>query len=122
MKWQQENRGDRTRRRLRKACFAMGAAALLVVAFIVSSKYPEVGHMAFVAAAVVSLWPVANRCVAAIDSGVLNSVETFVTLAAVGMISIGASEEAAVLVLLFATADWLRERSADLNAQGSRNN
>jgi Zn2+/Cd2+-exporting ATPase len=120
MKRQREDGDEPRRRSLRKACIALGTAALLVAAFVVSRKLPQIGHMAFVAAAVVSLLPIANRCVAAVDSGVLLSLEVFVTLAAVGMIAIGASEEAAVLIFLFAAAEWLRERSVGLSARVSR--
>ncbi|HUN97206.1 MAG TPA: hypothetical protein VMU69_13380 [Bradyrhizobium sp.] len=94
-------------RQLRKASFAVELAALITAAFIVSRRMPQIGHLAFVTAAVISLLPIANRCMAAVDSGVLLSLEAFITLAAVGMISIGAPQEAAVLIFLFATADWL---------------
>jgi hypothetical protein len=120
MNRQREDEDNQRKRRLRKACVAIGTVTLLIVANVVSWKLTGVGHMAFVAAAVVSLLPVANRTMAAVDSGTPLCIETFVTLAAVAMISIGASLEAAVLLSLFATADWLTEWSASLNARVSR--
>ena len=104
--------------RLLKGRAAMASGAFLIAAFVVSRALPEFAHWAFTAAALAGLLPVANRSVAGIDSGTPFSIETLMTLATVGAISIGASAEAAVVIFLFALGELLEGVAAARSRAG----
>ena len=85
--------------------FASGAA--LVAAYLAGLVFPAVGHWVFVAAMAVGLVPIARRAVAAALAGTPFSIEMLMTIAAVGAVFIGATEEAAIVVLLFLIGELL---------------
>ena len=89
--WRADSESGRRWWRLRKGRAAVASGTLLVAAFVVSTTLPQFAHMAFTAAAIVGLLPVANRAMAGIDSGAPFAIETLMTLATVGAISLGAS-------------------------------
>jgi len=91
----------------RKAVLTLACGAALLVAYLVGVAFPAVGHWAFVAAMLVGLTPIARRAVAAAISGTPFSIETLMTIAAVGAVFIGATEEAATVVLLFLVGELL---------------
>ena len=104
--------------RSRKGGAAVASGTLLIAAFVVSKAMPEFTQLAFTAAAFVGLLPVANRAIAGIDSGAPFSIETLMMLATVGAISIGASEEAAVVIFLFAVGEFLEGVAAARSRAG----
>ncbi|MCB1502416.1 MAG: cadmium-translocating P-type ATPase [Bauldia sp.] len=85
--------------------FISGAA--LAVAYAAGLVFPAIGHWAFVLAMAVGLAPIARRAVAAALAGTPFSIETLMTIAAVGAVIIGATEEAAIVVLLFLIGELL---------------
>jgi len=91
----------------RKAILTAACGLALAAAYLVGQLVPPVGHWAFLAAMVVGLVPVGRRAVAAAVTGTPFSIETLMTIAALGAIFIGATEEAAAVVFLFLVGELL---------------
>lgn len=89
--------------RLTIACGLALAAAWMVGKFVA----PAWGSWAFTAAMLVGLAPIARRAVVAALAGTPFSIEMLMTIAAVGAVVIGASEEAAAVVFLFLIGELL---------------
>ena len=96
----------------RKGRIVLGLGSLLALAFAVSVVRPELSLWAYGAAALVGLVPVARRAFVGALSGTLFSIETLMTVAAAGAIAIGATEEAAVVIFLFAIGQLLETVAA----------
>ena len=79
----------------------------LVVAYLIGQLVPAIGHWAFVVALLVGLVPIARRAVAGAMAGTPFSIEMLMTIAAVGAVIIGATEEAATVVFLFLVGELL---------------
>jgi Cd2+/Zn2+-exporting ATPase len=107
--------------RSRKAVLIFACAAALGAAYLVGLAFPAVGHWAFVAAMVVGLVPIARRAVVAAMTGTPFTIETLMTIAAVGAVIIGATEEAAVVVLLFLVGELLEGIAASRARASIRN-
>ena len=91
----------------RKARMTIACGVALVAAYAVGQLMPQVGHWAFLVALAVGLIPVARRAYAGAVTGTPFSIETLMTIAAVGAVFIGATEEAAMVVLLFLIGELL---------------
>lgn len=91
----------------RKAKLTLACGLALVAAYGVGQFAPSIGHWAFVAALLVGLIPIGRRAVAGALSGTPFSIETLMTIAAIGAVIIGATEEAAIVVLLFLVGELL---------------
>ena len=91
----------------RKAVLTLLSGAALVVAYAVGLVMPDLAPWAFFIAMAVGLVPVAQRAVVAAMTGTPFSIETLMTIAAVGAVFIGATEEAAMVVLLFLVGELL---------------
>ena len=87
-------------------------AALLAAAFIVAWLAPHLSFYAYLAAAVIGLVPIARRALAGALSGTPFSIETLMSVAAAGAVAIGATEEAAVVIFLFAVGELLENVAA----------
>jgi Cd2+/Zn2+-exporting ATPase len=83
------------------------SGALLVAAGAVSFAEPQWAEWPYVAAALVGLAPIARRAVAGGLNGTPFSIETLMSVAAVGAIAIGEAPEAAIVVFLFAVGELL---------------
>jgi Cd2+/Zn2+-exporting ATPase len=90
-----------------RARLTIGSGAALVAAYAVGLVYPAAGHWTFLAALLVGLVPIARRALSAALAGTPFSIETLMTIAAVGAVLIGATEEAAMVVLLFLIGELL---------------
>jgi Zn2+/Cd2+-exporting ATPase len=87
---------------------------LLVLAWSVElATSQDVGRWAFIAACLVGVAPVARRAFAAVRAGMPFTIEMLMTIAAVGALLIGAAEEAALVVFLFAVGEVLEGVAAD---------
>lgn len=98
--------------RTRKGSVVVWLGSLLIAAFLVSTAAPELSKWVYGFAALVGLVPVARRAFAGAVSGTPFSIETLMTLAAAGAIAIGAAEEAAVVIFLFAVGELLETVAA----------
>lgn len=96
----------------RKGQLILFSAALLAVAFAVGWVAPDLAFFAYLAAAVLGLMPIARRALAGAMSGTPFSIETLMSVAAAGAIAIGAVEEAAVVIFLFAVGELLENVAA----------
>lgn len=96
----------------RKGRLVFVSAGLLSVAFGVAWVAPSLSFYAYLAAAVVGLVPITRRALAGSMSGTPFSIETLMSVAAVGAIAIGAAEEAAVVIFLFAVGELLENIAA----------
>ncbi|WP_083656501.1 heavy metal translocating P-type ATPase [Mongoliimonas terrestris] len=84
---------------------ASGVALAIATAFGVLA--PSLATPAFLLALAIGLVPIARRAVMAALAGSPFSIETLMTVAAVGAVLIGAAEEAAVVVFLFLVGEVL---------------
>ena len=103
---------DRSWWETRKGRLVLVTAGLLVVAFGVAWVAPSLSFYAYFAAAIVGLVPIARRALAGAMSGTPFSIETLMSVAAAGAIAIGAAEEAAVVIFLFAVGELLENVAA----------
>ena len=96
-------------------------AVLLGAAWAVEFLFPgPVGYWAFVAACVIGVAPVAKRAFAALTMGQPFTIESLMTIAAIGALFIGAAEEAALVVFLFAVGEVLEGVAANKARDGIR--
>jgi Cd2+/Zn2+-exporting ATPase len=91
----------------RKAMLTWGSALALAAAYLIGQVLPEVGHWAFLAALLVGLMPIGRRAISGAMHGTPFSIETLMSTAAIGAMFIGATEEAATVVLLFLVGELL---------------
>ena len=90
-----------------KGRLTLASGIALVLAYGVGKLVPGTGTWAFVAAMLVGLVPIARRAFMAALAGSPFSIETLMTIAAVGASFIGAGEEAATVVFLFLVGELL---------------
>jgi len=95
-------------------------ALLLAAAWIIEYLAPEIGKWAFVAACLIGVAPVAQRAFAALRMGQPFTIESLMTIAAVGALFIDAAEEAALVVFLFAVGEVLEGVAAGKARDGIR--
>ena len=90
-----------------KGALTLICALALLVAYTVGYVYPPIERSAFLVAIAMGLLPVMRRAVADVLAGSLFTIETLMSVAAIGAFLIGAVEEAAVVVLLFLVGELL---------------
>jgi Cd2+/Zn2+-exporting ATPase len=90
-----------------KALLTLACGAALAVAFVIGHLFPAADRWVFIAAMLIGLIPIARRAVMAALSGSLFTIETLMTIAAVGAVMINAAEEAAAVVFLFLVGELL---------------
>jgi Cd2+/Zn2+-exporting ATPase len=98
--------------RTRKGRLVLFTGAMFAIAFAVAQIDPRLGRWAYSVAALVSIVPVIKRVYAGATSGTPFSIETLMSVAALGAIAIGAAEEAAVVIFLFAVGELLETVAA----------
>src|SRR3954465_15727804 len=79
----------------------------LVMAFVVGQLGPATEHWGFLVAMAIGLVPIARRALMAARTGTPFSIEMLMTIAAVGAVIIGVTEEAATVVFLFLIGELL---------------
>ena len=94
--------------------------AVLALAWITKLTVPALSVWAFVAATLVGVVPVARRAVAAARAGMPFTIEALMSIAAAGALIIGAAEESALVVFLFAVGEVLEGVAADRARAGVR--
>ncbi|EKS34528.1 MAG: cadmium-translocating P-type ATPase [Bradyrhizobium sp.] len=90
-----------------KGMLAIGSGTALAAAFALGKALPVTEHWAFLVAMLVGLVPIARRAIAAAQAGTPFSIEMLMSIAAVGAVIIGATEEAATVVFLFLIGELL---------------
>lgn len=91
----------------RKGRLVLGTGFLLALAVGFSWAEPGWSSEAYLAATIVGLVPIVRRAWAGARAGTPFSIETLMSLAAVGALAIGAAREAAIVVFLFALGELL---------------
>jgi len=99
--------GDGPWWRSRKAMLTMASGVALLAAYLIGHLVPAIAPYAFAAAMLVGLVPIARRAFSAALVGIPFTIETLMTIAAVGAVLIHASEEAAAVVFLFLVGELL---------------
>ena len=107
-----DNAADLPWWRARNARFAAATGLLLILAFITAFFAPATGEWAFAIAAVVGLVPIGNRALSGARHGTPFSIETLMTVAALGALVIGESAEALVVIFLFSVGELLESFAA----------
>ncbi|MBN8874245.1 MAG: cadmium-translocating P-type ATPase [Rhodospirillales bacterium] len=92
----------------------VGAAAAL------AHLFPAAAYWLYLAATLVAVVPFGRRALALARAGTPFSIETLMVLAALGAVAIGAAEEAAIVVLLFALGELLESVAASRARAGIR--
>ncbi|MGB3445852.1 MAG: heavy metal translocating P-type ATPase [Xanthobacteraceae bacterium] len=95
-----------------KGRLVLGTGGLLLLAFVFARFIPDWERWFYSGAALVSVVPFARRAVSGILSGSPFSIETLMTVAALGALAIGEPEEAAVAIFLFAVGELLETVAA----------
>lgn len=90
-----------------KARMVFSAISLVILAYIISFIKPQWSAPAFMAASLITLYPVASRAFAAMRTGSFFTIEMLITIAAIGAIFINAAEEAAIVIVLFLIGELL---------------
>ncbi len=97
-----------------KGRLVIGTGVLLAAAWAVKLLASDgIARWAFIAACIIGLAPVARRAFAALQAGMPFTIEMLMTIAAVGALFIGAAEEAALVVFLFAVGEVLEGVAAN---------
>ncbi|MAP17742.1 MAG: heavy metal translocating P-type ATPase [Aurantimonas sp.] len=102
-----EHAGDEAWWRTPKAVLTLTCGLALAIAYLAGVAFPAFESWAFLLALAVGLVPIARRAAAAARYGSPFSIEMLMTIAAVGAVIIGATEEAAAVVLLFLIGEML---------------
>ena len=95
---------------------------LLIVLMVISWGLEQfnhpLGNLAFIATTLVGLWPIARQAVRLIRSGNWFAIETLMSVAAIGALFIGATAEAAMVLLLFLIGERLESYAASRARRG----
>lgn len=99
----------------------IGTGLLLAAAWLVKlAASQEIAAWAFVLATLIGVAPIARRAVSATRAGMPFTIEMLMTIAAAGALVIGAAEEAALVVFLFAVGEVLEGVAANQARDGIR--
>ncbi|EMK3757506.1 zinc/cadmium/mercury/lead-transporting ATPase [Providencia rettgeri] len=93
-------------------------AILMAISWGIESFNPQIGNIAFILTTLFGLYPIARKSLRLIRTGSPFAIETLMSVAAVGAIFIQATEEAAMVILLFMLGEMLESYSAGRARRG----
>ncbi|ELY6274800.1 Zn(II)/Cd(II)/Pb(II) translocating P-type ATPase ZntA [Cronobacter muytjensii] len=93
-------------------------AALMALSWTLEQFHPQAGRAAFIVTTLVGLFPVARQAWRLTRSGNPFAIETLMSVAATGALIIGASEEAAMVLLLYLVGERLEGWAANRARSG----
>ncbi|MDU2498516.1 MAG: heavy metal translocating P-type ATPase [Klebsiella grimontii] len=95
--------------------------AMMALSWGLEQFNPPLGEIAFITTTLVGLWPVARQAIRLIKSGSWFAIETLMSVAAIGALFIGATAEAAMVLLLFLIGErlegWAASRALPADGQ-----
>jgi Cd2+/Zn2+-exporting ATPase len=103
-----------------KGVLVIATGVLTIMAYLEHLILPYGSKYTFLVAALVGTAPVAKRAFVALRMGSLFTIEMLMTIAVVGAVAIGATEEAAIVVFLFAVGELLEGVAAGRARSGIR--
>ncbi|WP_304528617.1 heavy metal translocating P-type ATPase [Pollutimonas subterranea] len=104
----------------RKGKQVVGLGILMGAAYAMALFFPDYGSWVFSAAVIVGVFPFARKALALARSGSPFSIETLMSVAALGALFIGEAEEAAAVVFLFSVGELLESVAAGSARAGIR--
>ncbi|RPH29116.1 zinc/cadmium/mercury/lead-transporting ATPase [Buttiauxella warmboldiae] len=93
-------------------------AVMMALSWGVEQINPPFGNIAFIATTLAGLWPIARQAVRLMRSGNWFAIETLMSVAAIGALFIGATAEAAMVLLLFLIGERLESYAASRARRG----
>lgn len=90
-----------------RGLFVLLTGFMIGLAYAAQFAFPSISYWVFLAAAIVGTYPVARRAISALMAGSLFTIEMLMTIAVVGAVIINATQEAALVVFLFAVGELL---------------
>ncbi|WP_318373472.1 Zn(II)/Cd(II)/Pb(II) translocating P-type ATPase ZntA [Enterobacter sp.] len=93
-------------------------AVMMAISWGLEQVNHPLGQLAFIATTLVGLFPVARQALRLIKSGSWFAIETLMSVAAIGALFIGATAEAAMVLLLFLIGERLEGWAASRARQG----
>ncbi|MFY2737758.1 Zn(II)/Cd(II)/Pb(II) translocating P-type ATPase ZntA [Pseudocitrobacter faecalis] len=109
---------EQTPSRLRENLPLILLTLLMVISWGLEHFNHPLGNAAFIATTLVGLYPVARQALRLIKSGCWFAIETLMSVAAIGALFIGATAEAAMVLLLFLIGERLEGWAATRARQG----
>ncbi|HCF17237.1 MAG TPA: heavy metal translocating P-type ATPase, partial [Rhodospirillum rubrum] len=103
-----------------RGMLTLGCGAALAVAYGLGLVFPPLADGLFIAAMLIGLLPIARRAFTSARYGSPFSIETLMTVAALGAVALGAVEEAAAVVFLFLVGEALEGLAAGRARAGIR--
>lgn len=103
-----------------KGVLVIVTGVMTALAYVEYLILPIGSKYAFLVAALIGTAPVAKRAFMALRTGSLFTIEMLMTIAVIGAIAIGATEEAAIVVFLFAVGELLEGVAAGQARSGIR--
>jgi Cd2+/Zn2+-exporting ATPase len=90
-----------------RGLFVILSGLIIGLAYLAQFAVPTISYWVFLLAVIIGTVPVARRALSALRSGSFFTIEMLMTIAVVGAVIIHATEEAALVVFLFAVGELL---------------
>ncbi|HKS34917.1 MAG TPA: Zn(II)/Cd(II)/Pb(II) translocating P-type ATPase ZntA [Enterobacteriaceae bacterium] len=104
--------------RLRENLPLIALLLMMTVSWGLERFNHPLGNLAFIATTLVGLWPIARQALRLMKSGSWFAIETLMSVAAIGALFIGATAEAAMVLLLFLIGERLEGWAAGRARRG----
>lgn len=93
-------------------------AALILLSWLLELFSPTYGRIAFTVTTIIGLIPIGLQAIRLTRSGTPFAIETLMSISAIGALFIGATEEAAMVLMLFMIGELLESYAANRARQG----